>query len=197
MQQSSVFGHDIQGAFNAWSKVTGIDFVEVASSNKADITLGFSNFDSLSSGVVGYTNYSSHNGIFTSANISLENPNEDSLINTAKGLTYSGTNATFEQVVEHEIGHAIGLADNNNPTSIMNYYLGSKNQTLSNSDVTAASSLYPQTEAGIGLNSHYMNLIQDIESLGFNQSSSSSLLGSSNPFQNKNVIASSSQIHHI
>lgn len=197
IDNNSVFQHDIQGAFNAWSKVTGTDFVETASSNKADITFDFSNFDSLSSGVVGYTNYSSNNGIFTSANINLENPNQDSLINTRNGLTYSGTNATFKQVVEHEIGHAIGFADNNDPKSIMNYYLGSQNQTLSSRDIAAASSLYPQTEAAIGFNSHYLNLIQDIGSLGFNQSSSSSLLGSGNPFPNNNVIASSSQIHHI
>ena len=44
--------------------------------------------------------------------------------------------------MEHEIGHAVGFADNDNPDSIMYYDLGSKNATLSSMDIAAARTLY-------------------------------------------------------
>ena len=42
----------------------------------------------------------------------------------------------------HELGHALGLDDNNIGGSIANYYLGSDNQTLNANDITALQALY-------------------------------------------------------
>ncbi|MGF6767460.1 hypothetical protein P3T24_007824 [Paraburkholderia sp. GAS33] len=93
---------------------------------------------------VGYTTYQSQGGqMAPGANIELEDPNQDALVAGAGGqLTYSGTEATLEQVLLHEIGHALGLVDNSDQSSIMYYALGSGNQSLDSTDIAGIQSLY-------------------------------------------------------
>jgi len=57
-------------------------------------------------------------------------------------LTYSGTAATLEQVIQHEIGHALGLADDSDPNSIMYYELTANNPTLDSTDIAGIQALY-------------------------------------------------------
>ena len=79
----------------------------------------------------------------TAVIVSLENPLQDALqANSAGDVTYAGTQATLYQDMLHEIGHAIGLGDNDNPNSIMSYYLNGANQNLSAADIAAAQQLY-------------------------------------------------------
>jgi hypothetical protein len=42
----------------------------------------------------------------------------------------------------HEIGHALGFADDANSNSILSYYLGADNRTLSAADLAGAQELY-------------------------------------------------------
>jgi len=97
----------------------------------------------------------------------LENPSEDALTEGSNGqLTYAGTQATLLQDLEQEIGHAVGFADNNNPNSILSYYLSISNQTLSDMDIAAAEALYGlNTGSGstqIAPDDHFQQLAQVI-----------------------------------
>ncbi|HMK91305.1 MAG TPA: matrixin family metalloprotease [Methylocystis sp.] len=93
---------------------------------------------------VGYTALQSVDGVIQSgADILLEDPGQDNLAPDASGQwVYSGTEATFEQALLHEIGHAIGFSDNANATSILSYYLDADNRSLSAADLAAAGTLY-------------------------------------------------------
>ena len=113
----------VQQAFRTWAAASGLTFEEVADSDQADIRLGWGDFNTSSSGIVGHTLCQAQSGQFLpGAIIRLEDPAQDSLVaGVGNTLTYSGTNAIFYQVILHEIGHAMGLADNDDPTSVMYY----------------------------------------------------------------------------
>ncbi|RDS80259.1 hypothetical protein DWU98_15250, partial [Dyella monticola] len=135
----------VEQAFQAWAKASGLNFVELAPGAKANIEVGFNDLDTASTNQIGLTTYSNQGGTLTSAKVELEDPNQASLTTNASGqLAYANTNATFEQVALHEIGHALGLADNDIAGSIMNAVLGTGNQTLSGTDTADIQSLYGQ-----------------------------------------------------
>jgi len=48
---------------------------------------------------------------------------------------YSGTDATLEQVMLHEIGHALGLGESTDPSSVMYYALTASNRALDSTDI--------------------------------------------------------------
>lgn len=133
-----------QQAFAVWGKATGLNFEEVGSSSSADIQLSWSDLNTSKTGVVGFTSYTSDAGAMDSGvRIQLENPLQDALVENGAGQwIYNGTEASLTQVMMHEIGHALGFADNANANSIMSYYLGSDNRTLSTLDSSAAVQLY-------------------------------------------------------
>ncbi|MDN7592066.1 matrixin family metalloprotease [Burkholderia seminalis] len=136
-------------AFAAWAAASGLTFKEVSDSSQANIQIGFSDLDTKQSGVVGYTTYQAQSGQISAANISLEDPNQDALLGgTAGQLRYSGTSAQLEQVIEHEIGHALGFADNADPASIMYYALTRSNRTLDATDQSGAQKLYGTAASG-------------------------------------------------
>ncbi len=125
------------GVLDQYAALTGLSFQMVDTGGQID--LGFDNLGTLSTGVVGSTTLHEDQGQIQSAQIVLENPAEDPL--DANGI-YGGTQASFTQVLMHELGHALGLADNNIAGSIENFYLDSSNQTLSDYDVQALQTLY-------------------------------------------------------
>jgi predicted Zn-dependent protease len=125
------------GVLDQYAALTGLSFQMVDTGGQID--LGFDNLGTLSTGVVGSTTLHEDQGQIQSAQIVLENPAEDPL--DAYGI-YGGTQASFTQVLMHELGHALGLADNNIAGSIQNFYLDSSNQTLSDYDVQALQTLY-------------------------------------------------------
>jgi hypothetical protein len=133
----------IKKAFDQWSTATGLRFQEVSSSAQADIKFGWGDFDTAESGVVGLTGVHEKSDKIAKAIVRLENPLDDKLVTNANGeKVYAGTDASFDQVLLHEIGHALGFGDNVDPSSIENYSLTQANRTLSASDMTAAASLY-------------------------------------------------------
>ena len=141
----SSYESTVQEAFNAWAAADpGITFKEVSDSSQSDIRLGFGNFNTTTSGVVGYTSYQSSNGQMSpDAIVRIEDPTQNALVTGANGQqTYAGTDATLLQVLEHEIGHTLGFADNTDSNSIMYYELTSSNQSLDSTDLNGMSSLY-------------------------------------------------------
>ena len=134
-------------AFDTWAKASGLTFEQVSNGTAADIQIGWQNFETSSSNVLGYTSFNAKDGsLQPGVKISLENPEQDPLVSGSAGQqSYSGTDATFYQVVLHEIGHALGLADNSDPDSIMNAVSSSSNRGLDQTDLTGIRELYEQT----------------------------------------------------
>jgi hypothetical protein len=133
----------VASAFAEWGAAAGITFEQVADSSQSDIRLGFGNFDTSASGVLGYTGFQTQDGqIQPGVTIRLEDPSQDALLTSLTGtLAYSGTQGTLYQTILHEIGHALGLADNADPNSVM-YYQASDNTTLDSTDIAGIQSLY-------------------------------------------------------
>jgi hypothetical protein len=99
--------------------------------------------------VIGYTSYLSPAGQMSPGTIvRIEDPSQDPLVKGSDGqLTYAGTQSELYQVVLHEIGHALGLADNSDPNSVMYYASGPQNRTLDKTDVTGIQALYGATQS--------------------------------------------------
>ena len=76
--------------------------------------------------------------------VTIEDPEENPVTSLKDGdFQYNGTTATMFQSMIHELGHALGLAHNpNDPNSIMNPLLSSKNALPDDNDVAAIQSLY-------------------------------------------------------
>jgi hypothetical protein len=145
---SGYMGQEYEGliarAFQTWSAASGLTFQEVADSPAVDIRLGWGQFHTASSGVVGHTVCQAIDGVMLPNGIvRLEDPTEEPLVAGDSGvLRYSGTTASFYQVTLHEIGHALGLADNDDPSSIMYFEaIGSKTGP-STSDTAGIRALY-------------------------------------------------------
>ncbi|MGO8788971.1 MAG: matrixin family metalloprotease [Terriglobia bacterium] len=134
----------VQQAFETWAAASGLTFEKVADSSESDIRLGWGEFNTPSTRVVGHTMCQAQSGRFLpGVIIRLEDPLQDPLVaGTVGTLTYSGTHAIFYQVILHEIGHALGLADNNDPNSIMYYEATGANNTLARNDVAGIRKLY-------------------------------------------------------
>lgn len=133
-----------KAALATWAAASGLTFKEVADSSQADIRIGLGDFDTANSGVAGFTTYRSQDGVIQAgALIRVEDPSQDSLTSGTDGhLVYGGTDASFTQVLMHEIGHALGLADNADLHSIESAYLGNLNGTLDGNDVSTIKALY-------------------------------------------------------
>jgi predicted Zn-dependent protease len=178
--QTAPFSGDIQAeyqtaveeAFETWAKAAGITLEEVPDSSTVDIRVGWGDFDTAASGLVGYTTFSSNSGVTAPGVIvRLEDPSNDPLIAGSGGsLTYAGTEAQLYQVALHEIGHSLGLAESSDPDSIMYPELGPQNMTLDASDVLNIQEIYqPGSDAGQGT----LNLmIQAMASFGAGQPAS-------------------------
>jgi predicted Zn-dependent protease len=156
----SQYETEIENAFAAWAAASGLKFQEVADSSQSDIRIGWGDLGGSSTGEVGFTSFKAAHGVMSSdAIIELEDPTLDALATGANGdQTYSGTDATLSQVLQHEIGHALGLADNADAGSIMNYNLTSANQTLDSTDINAIQALYG-SPSGSGSNTSQMEAL--------------------------------------
>jgi Matrixin len=147
----------VNQAIEAWEKVSGLTFVEVADSSNpadaADIRIGFSDLNTQSTGTVGWTSWTSNGGTFNpDVVVQLENPAQLALTGSASNPTYQGTSATLLQLAEHEIGHAIGLGENMTDQTSIEYPLATGgDQALDATDIAAVQALYgPPSPAFIG-----------------------------------------------
>jgi predicted Zn-dependent protease len=133
----------LSNVLDQYAAITGLTFVMVASGGQIDLELA--NLDTAHTGSVGFCTWQAVNGEMRWAQVLIENPEEDPIDGAGN---FTGTQASFTQVLTHELGHALGLADNNLTNSLMNYYLDSQNQYLSTSDISALHSLYSDASNG-------------------------------------------------
>jgi hypothetical protein len=138
----------VQQAFQTWAQASGLKFVEVGGGN-ADIKVGLAQFDSQDTGIQGLSQVRAPGGQAASADIMLEDPAEDALAADANGrLAYAGTQTEFGQLMLHEIGHVLGLADSSDPGSVMAAVLNNANETLDATDLHGIQALYGASAAG-------------------------------------------------
>jgi hypothetical protein len=156
----------VEQAFQTWAQASGLNIEEVAAGKPADIEVGFGDLDTATTNEIGLTQYHSTNGDMTGALVELEDPSQSPLTTNSDGqLVYANTEATFEQVALHEIGHALGLADSDQAGSIMNYLLDDTNTSLGSTDLAGISKLY-----GYGSNSETSSLSEaDVSSRQLSQ----------------------------
>jgi len=170
----------IAQAFTVWSEASGLQFQEVTDSTQANIRFGWGDFNTAETGVIGLTTLGvSHDRLKQQAIVRLEDSRQDALLVGQTGeLTYSGTDATFSQVLLHEIGHALGLADSTDQNSIEYYYLGGENRTLSASDRETIQALYGTTQQAIVAGND--QLIQAMAGFGVSAAAQTSLSTAAN-----------------
>jgi predicted Zn-dependent protease len=138
---NAAYDSEVEQAFATWAAASGLNFQEVASGSGADISIGWGDLNTAATGQVGFTSFSASNGVISGSQIQLES-SSDLTTDSSGDTIYAGTDATLYQTALHEIGHALGLGDNADATSIMNYDLTSANQTLDQTDLHAIGTLY-------------------------------------------------------
>ena len=179
----------INQAFATWSEVSGLHFQEVEDSSQANICLGWGDFNTTETGVIGLTTLgASHDRMKQQAIIRLEDNQQLALSANQDGdLIYDNTEATFSQVLLHEIGHSLGLADSTDQNSIEYYYLGKENRTLSQGDVNAIRALYNPTSESIERDTQ--QLIQAMAGFGVPTAAQTQLLSANNEMIRQPLLA--------
>ena len=149
-------------AVQTWDDQVNLTFQEVPDSTaNVDIRLGWAKFGL--GGQIGESNYAysgtTGSGSFLPGGlVRVEDPAQRPL-STVNGLAiYQNTQTSLYQVILHEIGHALGLGHDTDPTALMYPTASASNRELSASDLAAIHTLYAapsfyQTETATNVSS--------------------------------------------
>lgn len=140
----------IRSAFEAWDKVTGIDFIEVSDSINSDIRLGEAYIDGSPS--VGTSTLGIARTWFVGSTI-------DTSAIIFDFDARSSTDVLYWTAL-HEIGHAMGIDHSSSTSDIMNGFRNPRVTGLSKDDIAAAQSLYgpdPTTGPSVGIPQYVLN----------------------------------------
>jgi hypothetical protein len=147
----SVFTPLLIAAEDIWEASGNIKFVNTidttSSVNEPDIRVGLATLSkALNHNEIGFTHYASNanNNFLPGTIVEIDDPNDQSVRALSNGdFRYNGTQTTVFQDLLHELGHAIGLAHNqNDPTSIMFPMLSAQNPLPNAADRSAVRALY-------------------------------------------------------
>lgn len=135
--------HDaLVAAFNAWSSVANIQFLEVADNGvpynaagtSADIRIGGHVFDG-PSGTLAHGYFPPANGLTIAGDIHFD-------VDDTWKIGFGGSGFDVFQVAAHEIGHAIGLSHTPVPNSLMNPFYTEAFSGLQADDIAGAQFIY-------------------------------------------------------
>jgi predicted Zn-dependent protease len=144
----------VEAGINQWAQVSGVNLAEVSDPSQANIQVGYGNLNGLlGESLWGYTSGSS---TYTNATVLLQDPESKPL--NGSSLTYSGSDATLQQLATHEFGAAIGLAEGSgsDANSVMNHMQTAANRVPDGADLAAIQSLYgtgQESTAAVGASS--------------------------------------------
>lgn len=147
---NEVWRPTIRSAFEAWDKVTGIDFVEVNDSINSDIRLGEAYIDGSPSN--GTSTLGTARTWFVGSTIDTSAIIFDFDARKSTEILY--------WTALHEIGHAIGIDHSSSTSDIMNGFRNPRVTGLSKDDIAAAQSLYgpdPTTGPNAGIPQYVLN----------------------------------------
>lgn len=137
------FETEVQDAFDAWSAVADIQFMQVADNGlpfdaggaAGDIRVGAHAFDG-PSGVLAHGYFPPPNGLTAAGDIHFDQAETWDCADT-------GPQFDFGIVMAHELGHAIGLGhETPPPTALMNPFYNPALTVLQPDDITGAESIY-------------------------------------------------------
>jgi hypothetical protein len=140
---------EVQAAFNAWSAVADITFVQVADSGHAfnaagasgDIRLGGHAFDG-AGGTLAHGYYPPNNGDTAAGDIHFDTGD-------LWKIGFGGPGFSIFQVLAHEIGHAIGLDHTGVANSLMNPFYTEAFSGLQADDIAGAQFIYGRARASV------------------------------------------------
>ncbi len=136
-------------AIQHWDDQVSLTFKEVADGTpNVDLRLGFGLFGM--GGQIGQADYSYSTGnnpgdpdsFLPGVTVRLEDPVQRAISTSTGTAIYSGTQTSVYQVALHEIGHAIGLGHDSDPTAVMYSTSSASNRDFSASDLAGIRALY-------------------------------------------------------
>lgn len=151
------FKTEVEKAFNAWSAVANISFLEVPdgggdfnSESTGDIRIGGHAFDG-AFGTLAHGYFPPVNGTFAAGDIHFD-------IAENWVIGFPGPGIDISQVLAHEIGHAIGLDHTEVPDSLMNPFYSEAFFGPQADDIAGAQFIYGLPSVGVPEPSTYMIL---------------------------------------
>ena len=156
-------------AFIAWEAIAGVTFQYVGTSSGADIDVGIGQLPGSTIGLASTfynPNDANGNGIVLIAESDITMDQDEVWIPDGEDGAF-----TFEQVLMHEIGHAIGLDHFDVPDSVMNTTANDGARTLGDDDIAGAQDLYGArrwSDSGESVDFKLIGVGQSVSSLGGN-----------------------------
>ncbi len=133
-------------AMQAWEAVADVTFKLVSSTVGADLDLGWETYANPSQ--LGETEFAFSTSARTGkqtfaagAFVGFLDPAARA-VGTTPDATYAGSAATLFATIQHELGHALGLAHSDDPATLMYPYLGPTNGAISAGDAAGLQALY-------------------------------------------------------
>jgi len=143
------FQTEVEKAFDAWSAVANLTFLEVAddgadwnaATNSGDIRITGHAFDG-SGGVLAHGFFPPNNGNTAAGDIHFD-------VDENWKLNFGGLGFSIFQVMTHELGHALGLGHSLVPGSLMNPFYTEAFEGVQADDIAGMQSIYGPSVAAV------------------------------------------------